>query len=127
MRSGDPDERDAAFDAVLFDRHEALPDLIECYRRSRRDPVLRFLVVQLMGFSGSLDAIDPVLLALDDRDPHVRAEACRALEDLEARAALDALSACLSDVEGVVRSAAAEALEALAPGSVRALRPRAPA
>jgi len=127
MRSGDPDERDAAFDAVLFDRHEALPDLIECYRRSRRDPVLRFLVVQLMGFSGSLDAIDPVLLALDDRDPHVRAEACRALEDLEARAALDALSACLSDVEGVVRSAAAEALEALAPGSVRALRPGAPA
>ncbi len=115
MRSTDPDERDSAFDAVLFDRHLALPDLMEGYRRYRRQPDLRFMLVQLMGFSGAPEAVDPVLAALRDRDPHVRAEACRALEDLRAVSAVEQLEARLSDVDPVVRTAAAEALDRLRP------------
>jgi HEAT repeat protein len=116
MRSLDPDERDTAFDAVLFDRHQALPDLVEGYKKARRHPDLRFMLVQLMGFSGSPEAVPHVQDALQDKDPHVRAEACRALEDLRAEEAIDMLEARLSDVESVVRVAAAEALVTLRPG-----------
>ena len=51
MRDPDPVAADAAFDAVLFDREEAIPDLVECFQKSRKDPLLRFLCVQLLGFS----------------------------------------------------------------------------
>ena len=110
MRDPDPVAADAAFDAVLFDRGGALPDLIECLERSRRDPVLRFLCVQLLGFSGAKAAIKPLLVALDDPEPSVRAEACRSLEDLRAHAAMEALRARLDDLDAEVRLAAAEAI-----------------
>lgn len=110
MRDPDPVAADAAFDAVLFDREGALPDLVECLDKSRKDPVLRFLCVQLLGFSGAKAAVGPLIAALDDREAVVRAEACRSLEDLRAGDALSALRARLDDVDPEVRLAAAEAI-----------------
>ncbi len=110
MRDPDPVAADAAFDAVLFDRGGALPDLVECLERSKKDPVLRFLCVQLLGFSGAKAAVAPLVLALDDKEPSVRAEACRSLEDLRAHDAIGPLRARLDDLDGEVRLAAAEAI-----------------
>lgn len=110
MRDPDPVLSDAAFDAVLFDREDAIPDLAECYEKSRKDDELRFLVVQLLGFSGSKKAIPALLGALDDREPKVRAEACRSLEDINSRECIPALEARLGDLDEGVRIAAAEAL-----------------
>ena len=113
IQEGDPDERDAAYDAVLFDRGEAIPDLKECYEQSGRDVLMRFYSVQLLGFSGDKGAIPAVTAALEDPSPAVRAEACRGLEDLRAKKALPALRARLNDLEPEVRQAAYEAIEAL--------------
>lgn len=110
MRDPDPVLSDAAFDAVLFDREEAIPDLVECYDRAKKDDELRFLCVQLLGFSGSKKALPGLLAALDDRHPKVRAEACRSLEDVSDRDTIPALEARLSDMDESVRIAAAEAL-----------------
>jgi len=123
MMSTDPDERDKAFDDVLFDRQLALPDLEEGYKKYPRDPSLRFMLVQLMGFTNSNAAVPPVISALQDKDPYVRAEACRSLEDLNAVEALESLEERLTDVESVVRIAAAEALAALRPRARRPTRP----
>ena len=109
MRDPDPVKADAAFDAVLFEREGALPDLIECLELAD-DSLLRFLCVQLLGFTGCSEAIGPLVGALDDPDPTVRAEACRALEDLGARDALSALRTRLDDVSEEVRLSAAEAI-----------------
>ena len=111
----DPDlaRADAAYDALLFDRGEALPDLHEAYRGFKKDATLRFYAVQLMAFSGDARAIPLVMEALSDPDPQVRAEACRGLEDLGARSALNALRARTEDLDGNVREAALEALSAL--------------
>ncbi len=113
MRDPDPVASDAAFDAVLFDRAEALPDLVECFRKSRKDPLLRFLCVQLLGFSEAPEALPVLLEALEDKSPLVRAEACRSLEDLANPASVPHLEARLSDVDPEVRLAAADALEAV--------------
>lgn len=113
MTDPDPVERDLAFDAVLFDRGDAVPDLIDAYTTYADEPVLRFYAVQLMGFSGSKDSIPTLLLALDDREPMVRAEACRSLEDLRARSAVHQVRARLDDMDKTVRQAAREALAAL--------------
>jgi HEAT repeat protein len=110
MRDPDPILADAAFDAVLFDRAEAIPDLMECYDKSRRDPVMRFLCVQLLGFTESPDALPTLLAALDDRSALVRAEACRSLEDVRIKDVIPLLEARLHDVDDEVRIAAAEAL-----------------
>jgi HEAT repeat protein len=111
----DPDPRrvDKAYDAILFDRGEALPDLVEAYQAYADDPVLRFYVVQLMGFSEDPKAIPPVVGALQDPDPLVRAEACRGLEDLRARDAIPQIQGRLEDLDPKVRSAAEETLRAL--------------
>ena len=116
MRDPDPVAADAAFDAVLFDRADALPDLIECFQKSRKDPVLRFLCVQLLGFSESPQALPVLLEALEDKSPEVRAEACRSLEDLADAASIPHLEARLDDVDEEVRLAAAEALVAVGRG-----------
>ena len=58
---------------------------------SPREPKLRFYAIQLMGFTEDARAIPLVMEALTDHDPSVRAEACRALEDLGAVAALEPL------------------------------------
>lgn len=113
MTDTDPMIADAAFDAVLFDRQEAVPDLIECYQNSKREPQLRYFVVQLLGFSGSPAAVEILLEALSDKDAGVRAEACRSLEDLSANVAIPQLEARLSDADAEVRSAAAEALSVI--------------
>ncbi len=115
MRDPDPVKSDAAFDAVLFDRESALPDLVECYHAAVRDYALRFLAVQLMGFSGSQEAVETLLLALDDPEPMVRAEACRSLEDLRcgSEGVRVALQARQTDIHPTVCIAASEALAAL--------------
>ncbi len=113
IEDGDADERDAAYDAVLFDRGEAIPDLKECYEQTERTTLMRFYSVQLLGFSGDKKAIPVVEIALDDPSPAVRAEACRALEDLGAKQSVAALKARMNDLEPGVRQAALEALEAL--------------
>jgi HEAT repeat protein len=110
MRDPDPVAADAAFDAVLFDRGEAIPDLIECFEKSKKDPLLRFLSVQLLGFSESPLALPVLLEALDDKNAMVRAEACRSLEDLADTSSIPHLEARLTDVDDEVRLAAAEAL-----------------
>ncbi|MEC7946823.1 MAG: HEAT repeat domain-containing protein [Myxococcota bacterium] len=108
----DPHRADKAYDAVLFDRGEALPDLEELYETAE-DARLRFYAVQLMGFSEDPRASALVVEALDDKEPTVRAEACRALEDLRARDACDALTARIEDLDVHVRRAAREAMSAL--------------
>ncbi len=113
IQEGDPEERDAAYDAVLFDRGEAIPDLQECYAQSRDAVLMRFYSVQLLGFSGDKAAIPAVTAALDDPSPSVRAEACRGLEDLRAKGSIPALRARLNDLEPEVRQAAREAIDAL--------------
>lgn len=113
MTDPDPMLADAAFDAILFDRQDAVPDLIEGYVKYTRDAQTRYLIVQLLGFSGSAAAISVLLEALNDKDGVVRAEACRSLEDLSCSAAIPQLEARLADVDAEVRSAAQEALEAL--------------
>lgn len=113
MRDPDPVKQDAAFDAVLFDRAGALPDVVACYQQCPDEPLMRYFMVQLMAFSGASAAIKPLIRALDDPDPMVRVEACRGLEDLRARAALPALQTRLSDLDPDVREAAADALEAI--------------
>ncbi len=113
MRDPDPVAADAAFDAVLFDREGAIPDLIECLDRSKKDTVLRFLCVQLLGFSGSKLALPALVAALEDKEPSVRAEACRSLEDLKAHDAVSSLRTHLDDLDPEVRLAAAEAILAI--------------
>jgi HEAT repeat protein len=109
----DPSRADAAYDAVLFDRGDALDDLVELYRDSSEQPSLRFYAVQLMGFSDSKPAVPFVEKALEDGDPSVRAEACRALEDLRSRRSVDKLKTCLDDEDVRVRRAAREAVRML--------------
>jgi HEAT repeat protein len=121
MRDPDPVAADAAFDAVLFDRAEALPDLVECLQKSRKDPILRFLCVQLLGFSESPAALPALLEALEDKSAMVRAEACRSLEDLAHPASIPHLEARLEDVDAEVRVAASEALSAVGGGSLAEL------
>jgi HEAT repeat protein len=116
MRDPDSVAADAAFDAVLFDRAEALPDLIECFQKSRKDPLLRFLCVQLLGFSEAIEALPVLLDALDDKHEMVRAEACRSLEDLAHPSSIPHLEARLDDMDEEVRVAAAEALVAVRGG-----------
>ena len=115
MRDPDLAKSDAAFDAVLFDRGQALPDIIECYKLAGSDHILRFYAIQLLGFSGSPDAIDTLLAALNDPEPMVRAEACRSLEDIGLRTEdiHRALSARLADIDADVAQAAEEALSHL--------------
>lgn len=118
MRDSDPVAADAAFDAVLFDREHAIPDVVECFDKAKKDPVLRFLCIQLLGFAGSESALPTIILALDDRDAFVRAEACRSLEDLRAKQAIPMLEARLIDVDEGVRQAAREALDGIVGGRV---------
>jgi HEAT repeat protein len=113
MRDPDPREQDAAFDAVLFERERAVPDLVAAYEEFDQDTLLRFFAVQLLGFSGSPDAVALLVTALDDVDPIIRAEACRSLEDLRATDAIAVLRTRLQDVDANVREAAREALSAL--------------
>lgn len=113
LKDPDPTRADAAYDAILFDRGEAIPDLVACYQQSRKDPLLRFYAVQLLGFSGDRRAIEPVIAALEDSEADVRAEACRALEDLRAKEAITHLEARVRDVSVDVRRAARDALEQL--------------
>ncbi len=108
----DPHRADKAYDAILFDWVEALPDLRELYL-SAEDERLRFYAVQLMGFTEAPEAIPFVVDALQDPSPTVRAEACCALEDLRARDACDALFARVEDLDVHVRRAAREAMSAL--------------
>ena len=113
MCDSDPYRADAAYDAVLFDRAEALPDLVELYRNSPREPKLRFYAIQLMGFTEDSRAIPVVIEALADHDPTIRAEACRALEDLAATDALALLKERVDDLDPEVRRAAREASVAI--------------
>ncbi len=116
MRDPDPVKSDAAFDAVLFDRGHALPDIVECYNLAAKDHVIRFYSVQLLGFSGCEEAIPTLLIALEDPEPMVRAEACRSLEDIGCRTpeVCSTLEAHLNDIDSGVAKAAHEALQLLA-------------
>ncbi len=132
VRLGDDDPRqvDQAFDSILFDREQAIPDLISAYRNAfgqrtaalaggvplNDRPTVRFLIVQLLGFTGSDSAIETVEYALNDPEAYVRAEACRALADLMATQSRSLLQSRLNDTSLEVRRAASEALEILPAG-----------
>jgi HEAT repeat protein len=110
MRSQNPDERDAAFDAVLFERRNAIPDLIACYALAKKEYLLRFYAIQLLGFTRDKGAAPTLITALDDPEPMVRAEACRGLGDLGLKSSLEQIKARLDDFDIGVRIAAAEAI-----------------
>ena len=82
LKDPDPARADAAYDALLFDRGEALPDLAEAYRTFKKDSALRFYAVQLMAFSDDPRAVPHVMDALADPDPMVREAARDALESM---------------------------------------------
>jgi HEAT repeat protein len=109
----DPHQVDKAFDAILFDRENAVPDLVEGYARGKHNDDVRYLLVQLLGFSESADATPAVQQALEDPSPRVRAEACRSLCDLRARQAMPFLRRRLQDMDAEVRSAAVDAISVL--------------
>ena len=113
MASKDVDERDKAFDAVLFDRSHALPDLAELYQEARNDANLRFMATQLISFTSSKRAWPHLIEALRDEDTRIRVEACLGLEELKCVEALDALEGMLNDRDVEVRQAAATAISAL--------------
>ena len=113
LKDPDPIRSDKAFDDILFDRGNALPDLIAAYGKQTEEPVVRDYLIQLMGFTEDPRAIPTVISALDDPHADVRAEACRALEDLRARDALPNLHARLEDMDAKVRLAAEETIRAL--------------
>jgi hypothetical protein len=106
---------DKAFDDILFDRQLAVPALIEQLFRSKGNHNMRYLCVQLLGFSESPLAIEPILLALQDTDVFVRKEACMALEDLKIVTAdvFEALEDRLCDLNPEVAQAANECIEFL--------------
>lgn len=116
LRDPDPRQVDKAFDAILFDREKAVPDLVEASLQGGHPPEVRYLVVQLLGFSEVAEAAPAVERCLEDPSPLVRAEACRSLADLKARDRLSAIRARLSDVDAEVRRAALEAIGSLARG-----------
>ncbi len=113
LKDPDPVRSDKAFDDILFDRADALPDLMEAFGQFEDAPLVRYYLVQLMGFTEDARAVPVVLQALGDPNADVRAEACRALEDLRARDALPHLHERLEDMELKVRLAAEETIRAL--------------
>lgn len=133
MLDADPEAAEKAYDDVLFERADAIPDLIECYeacsapparglaRKASECATLRFYSIQLLGFTESRAVLPTLVAALEDKDPIVRAEACRALEDMRDRSTVPLLEARLDDMDEEVRFAAAEAL-----ASLRSDHPEAP-
>ena len=115
LRLADPDPRqiDKAFDSILFDREQAVPDLVEGYQAGGLPQDVRYLLVQLLGFTESQEALPTVESALEDPSPRVRAEACRSLTDLRARRSLPFLRRRLEDVDPEVRGAAIDAISSL--------------
>ena len=113
MLDSDRNRADAAYDAILFDRKLAAPALIEQYKKAKKNEVLRYLCVQLMGFSDSKKVITPLIDALDDPSAMVRREACFALEDLTAVEALDTIKQRTQDVDPSVRQIATEVFDLL--------------
>jgi len=113
MRDWDRNRADAAYDAVLFDRKLAVAALIEQYQRSESDEMMRYLCVQLIGFSESKKSIPTLILALDDPSAIVRREACFALEDMRAFDAIGAIEKRCNDLDPNVRNVAEEAYQFL--------------
>ncbi len=113
LKDPDPVRADKAFDSILFERGNALPDLREAYAVFEDQPVVRYYIIQLLGFTEDPRAIPTVTTALADPHPTVRAEACRALEDLRARDSLPSLHSRLEDMDSKVRLAAEETIRAL--------------
>ena len=113
----DPNQEraDKAFDDILFDRQLAVPALIEQLILSKDNNSMRYLCVQLLGFSESPLAIDPILLALQDTNVFVRKEACLALEDLKIVTSdvFEALEDRLCDLNPEVAQAATDCIEFL--------------
>jgi len=109
----DPRAADKAFDALLFDREEAVPDIAAAYASWDLPPLVRRDLVQLLGFSECPGAVVPVEAALEDAAPVVRAEACRSLVDLRSRASLPWIRRRLKDLDPEVRGAALDAVHTL--------------
>ncbi|MBN1337634.1 MAG: HEAT repeat domain-containing protein [Deltaproteobacteria bacterium] len=109
----DPCAADKAFDALLFDRGEAVPDIAAAYGSWELPPLVRRDLIQLLGFSECPDAVATVEVALEDPAPTVRAEACRSLVDLRSRVSLPLIRRRLKDLDAEVRGAALDAVRAL--------------
>lgn len=77
---------------------------------------LRWWAVRALAECGTVDAISPLVTALRDNDPGVRAVAARALSHLHARfpmavcPQLAQIALLLTDADGLVRQSAADAL-----------------
>ena len=104
---------DTAYDSILFDRELAVPALIQQYSEAPDNSQLRFICVQLMGFSDSRQTIDTLIGALEDPCASVRREACLSLEQLKAEEAVEALKTRTFDVDPDVKEIANETLSYL--------------
>ncbi len=113
LQDPDPHSADKAFDALLFDREVAVPDLAVAYGAWNLPLLVRRDLVQLLGFSECPDAVPVVETALEDPAPAVRAEACRSLVDLRSRASLPWIRRRLKDLDAEVRGAALDAVHVL--------------
>ena len=115
LLDSDQERADKAFDDILFDRQLAVPALIEQLVSSKDNHTLRYFCVQLLGFSESPIAVDPIINALQDTDVHVRKEACLALEDLKITTpeVFEALEDRLCDLNPDVAKAANDCIDFL--------------
>jgi HEAT repeat protein len=75
------------------------------------DPEVRTAVTEALGYVGSQQAIEPLALALQDRDEGVKIAAARSLGYIGDLSALEPLVLALHDVDDRVRYAALEALK----------------
>lgn len=114
LQNPNPRQVDEAYDSILFEREKAISDLIEGYRTETMPTQVRYLIIQLLGFTESNDALPVVIEALNDPEPKVRAEACRSLIDLRAKKTLSFLRQRLEDMDPDVRQAARDAISILA-------------
>ncbi|MDG2527327.1 HEAT repeat domain-containing protein [Caulobacter endophyticus] len=81
-------------------------------QRQDLDPLMRGIVLDALGRSGSYEAVPALAAAAADPDPNVRTAAVRGLGRLQHPAAAPPLAAALSDPAWTVRSAGAEAVGA---------------
>ena len=82
--------------------------LVEALQNESR--FIRYHVALLLGRTGSVEAVNPLLMLLKDPEAIVRSGAATALGSLQAKQSTDPLASLLRDPESRVRSAAATAL-----------------
>ncbi len=120
---GDPELRDAVFEALTFMGEPALPTLLRALECD--DPETRATAAYTLASLGSkaARAVNPLIQAIQDEDQSVRWSAVRALGEIgsAARGAVPALIAALEDEDLMVPGSAADALGKIGPDARAAI------